>query len=166
MSYHTSFTGSLQLSRQLTLDEYRELESTWTDGAKVTIPGNSFGPNYSPWTIDDKGKELFIECDGSAYYWEEILRLMVENFFTPKDILLNGTMRWDGEEGGDIGRLTVKDNEISTISLDDLTGMKANLIRMGAQMAEFICACDASGVDNIFKVAVQFQDELKDLVDI
>lgn len=167
MSYYTRFSGGLALSRQLTLDEYRDLEDNWVDGAKLQIKGcGLYGEVWSPWSINKEGTELYIECSGSAYYWEEVLQLMVDQFFTPKGIILNGEMTWDGEEGGDLGRLIVKDSIIRTVSLSDITGMKNELIRLGARLARFINEPGRTATPEIREVAKEFLLKQKDLVEL
>ncbi len=166
MSYYTRFTGRLALSRQLTLDEYRDLEDNWVDGVKLQIKGcGLYGETWSPWSINKEGTELSIECDGSAYYWEEVLQLMVDQFFSPKGIILNGEMTWNGEEGGDLGRLIVKDNVIRTVSLDDITGMKKELINLGASMANYLINKGTVPTE-IAQLAADFLVKQKDLVEL
>ena len=56
-----------------------------------------------------------IQWDGGEKFYEytDWLKYIVKNFLKPWGYVLNGTVRWKGEEFDDIGKLVVKDNVVS-----------------------------------------------------
>jgi hypothetical protein len=61
-------------------------------------------------TKDDKG----LEWDGNEkfYAYTEWLTYIVENFLKPWGYVLNGTVKWQGEDSSDKGRLVVENNVV------------------------------------------------------
>lgn len=57
-----------------------------------------------------------IEWDGGEkfYSYTEWLTYIVDNFLKPWGYKLNGEVKWEGEESGDVGKIIVKDNVVST----------------------------------------------------
>lgn len=110
MGYTTEFEGQLKLSRVLDLKEYKEMEEIsskdWRDDP--TKPGY-----YCQWVVTEDGK--YLEWDGNEKFYDyvEWLEWLIKNFFEPKGIILNGSLEWDGEEKGDVGKITVKDNVVT-----------------------------------------------------
>lgn len=68
------------------------------------------------WTVyaDDESHQTF-EHDGGEkfYHYIEWLQYMIEKFFTPWGVLLNGEIEWRGEEWDDTGVITVVNNEVT-----------------------------------------------------
>lgn len=56
-----------------------------------------------------------IEWDGGEkfYNYIEWLAYIIDNFLAPSGHVVNGTVRWRGEEFDDVGMITVRDNEVS-----------------------------------------------------
>ena len=63
-------------------------------------------PNYEANGIEWNGAEKF-------YYYVEWLEYIIDNFLKPWGHILNGRVRWRGEEMSDIGVITVKNNKVS-----------------------------------------------------
>lgn len=109
MGYTTYFEGQLKLSRTLTLKEKKEIDSiSETDWRNDnTKPGY-----YCQWVVTEDGE--FLEWDGNEKFYDyvEWLQWLIDNFFKSKDIVLNGELKWNGEENGDLGKIIVKDNVI------------------------------------------------------
>jgi len=72
---------------------------------------NSLWCQWVP-TKDDTG----IQWDGGEkfYAYIEWLKYIVDNFLKPWGYKLNGSIKWEGEESDDVGKIVVKDNAVST----------------------------------------------------
>lgn len=57
-----------------------------------------------------------IEWDGAEKFsdYVEWLRYLIEHFLAPWGYTLNGTVTWQGEEIGDVGRIVCADNVVTT----------------------------------------------------
>ncbi len=115
MGYQTNLYGQFLFSRRLTKKEREELdeihEKDWRDDE--TRPEES--SYYCQWVSDKVG--LYLEWDECEkfYGYIEWLEWLIKNFFDPKNIKLNGTVKWKGEERGDIGKIVVTDNIVKII---------------------------------------------------
>ena len=60
--------------------------------------------------------KLGIEWDGGEKFYEyvEWIAYLIEKILKPKGYVLNGTVEWQGEESGDVGRICITDNEVTT----------------------------------------------------
>lgn len=59
-----------------------------------------------PWETDGNG--LYIYGAKKAYQWEHWLQSLLERFFDPKHVILDGLMRYQGEDFKDRGCLLVR----------------------------------------------------------
>lgn len=93
MGYFTTFDGKIFFNRPLTNEELKEFD------------------NESIFTINNDFMEVLDEtkCD-----FEFELKELIEKFFTPKGISLNGKVKWKGEEFEDIGYYEIENNIINT----------------------------------------------------
>lgn len=68
---------------------------------------------WSQWVLSDDGTRL--EWDGGEkfYNYVEWLNYYIKNFLAPNGILLNGEIRWTGEDSDDMGKIVVKDNKVT-----------------------------------------------------
>ena len=68
---------------------------------------------WCQWVLNEDGTEL--EWDGGEKFYSYIdwLKYMIEKFFKPWGIALNGEIKWQGEENGDVGKIIVRDNKVS-----------------------------------------------------
>ena len=76
--------------------------------APVTQPGL-----WCQWTPNEDGTA--IEWDGGEkfYYYSEWLFYLINKILAPNGYVLNGTVTWQGEETGDVGKIKVVDNVIT-----------------------------------------------------
>lgn len=60
---------------------------------------------------------LGIEWDGveKFYDYTEWLRYLIEHFLAPAGYVLEGEVEWQGEEPDDIGKIVVKNNEVTAL---------------------------------------------------
>ncbi len=113
MSYHTTFTGRFNLSRPLTLAEKNEIDA-FCEKRHEPPPKGMPHCYYCDWRVSEDGTQIEEpSSDGSFYDYDKWLLLLIERFFAPWGVLLNGEMEWDGEESGDMGKLILKDSVLT-----------------------------------------------------
>jgi hypothetical protein len=68
---------------------------------------------WCQWVLNENGTEL--EWDGGEKFYAYIdwLKYLIENFFEKWGIKLNGEIKWQGEDNGDVGKIIVRDNKVS-----------------------------------------------------
>ena len=81
--------------------------------AEYNDPPRSQPGLWCHWTVTEDGQG--IEWDGGEkfYCYTEWLEYLIAAFLKPWGLSLNGKVNWQGEEIGDIGTITVKDNIVS-----------------------------------------------------
>lgn len=110
MGYSTAFTGVINLSRQLTIPEAKELLDIWEDGLNSEkITGVKAHFQWVPTeTLDG------IVWDGNEKFYEYIPQLeWLCRWLKTRLIAANGTLHWTGESSGDSGIITVADNVVT-----------------------------------------------------
>ena len=60
-------------------------------------------------------EENELEWDGGEkfYYYIEWLKYLIDKFFQPWGVILNGEIEWTGEDRDDLGKIVVKDNVVN-----------------------------------------------------
>jgi hypothetical protein len=88
-----------------------------------SIVDDNYPPSTQPglwcqWVLTEDGTEL--EWDGGEkfYCYVEWLQYLIENFFSRWEIEINGTVKWQGEDMDDRGRIKVEGNKITTTELE------------------------------------------------
>ncbi len=66
------------------------------------------------WTVDSD--TLFWDGGEKFYYYIEWLEYMINKFFIPWGITLNGEIEWVGEESSDFGKIVVTNNEVKVLT--------------------------------------------------
>lgn len=122
MGYTTSFSGGLKLNRELTHKEWLELKELasyekdvylrYTDSPE-TIPDS-----YNQWESNEAGDEIAWNAGEKFYDYIHWLRWIIKHYLKPRDLVLNGEIRWQGEEIGDIGVIRAEENKITTRKLE------------------------------------------------
>jgi hypothetical protein len=69
---------------------------------------------YCQWIVTDNGETL--EWDGveKFYCYVEWLNYLINHFFNKWGIMLNGDVFWEGEESGDLGKIEIRNNVVTT----------------------------------------------------
>lgn len=67
---------------------------------------------WCQWIVSEDGERLEWDGNEKFYDYEEWLRYLIDNFFTPLGYVLNGDVRWQGEDYDDFGTISVVDNEV------------------------------------------------------
>lgn len=66
---------------------------------------------WCDWEINDNGQLEWNESE-KFYDYVEWLEYLIKNFFKPEGYVLNGSIKYNGEDDYDFGVITVKDNEV------------------------------------------------------
>ena len=88
------------------------------------VTNSNYAPRDQPslwcqWVPTDDGGT--IEWNGAEkfYNYIEWLQYFVDHFFKPWGRVLNGSVRWAGEELGDCGVIFAKDNQIAAVEVEE-----------------------------------------------
>lgn len=113
MGYTTDFMGQFDFSTPLTVSQKSQL----AEFADQRHGGNTekfpeMPGFYCQWRPNEEGTAL--EWDGGEkfYEYEAWLEYLIEHFFTPWKVKLNGSVKWRGEDWNDTGIINVTDNRI------------------------------------------------------
>lgn len=98
----------LQLNREdfNSFEEYWEANENRIDAIEC-VPGL-----WCKWTVDKTGN--YLKWDGMEKFYNYFpwLKYMVIHFFEPWGIVLNGKVKWQGEDPVDKGTLAIFDNKV------------------------------------------------------
>lgn len=67
---------------------------------------------WCQWTVSDDGTEFLWDGGEKFYSYIKWLEYLIENFFNPWGVKLNGKIVWQGEEIGDVGTIEVEDSKV------------------------------------------------------
>jgi hypothetical protein len=67
------------------------------------------------WVPNEDGTSIVWDGGEKFYHYIDWLYYLIEKVLNPNGYKLNGEVMWQGEETGDVGKIIVKDNAISTI---------------------------------------------------
>ena len=69
---------------------------------------------WCQWVPNDDGTAIV--WDGGEKFYEYVawLQYLITHFLKPWDYVLNGEVTWEGEEHGDVGKIIVKKNKVTT----------------------------------------------------
>lgn len=110
MGYTTKFTGSVSLSRALTIAEARILlEANEDNDATKALFGRN---NYLQWVPTESLDAIVWDGNEKFYDYVELMG-DVCRWLKERGITANGDLYWAGESADDRGTLMVKDNEVT-----------------------------------------------------
>jgi hypothetical protein len=72
------------------------------------------------WTISEDDAYLIHDGGEKFYHYVEWLQYLINHFFEPWGYKITGTVKWQGEENGDMGKIIVKKNKV-TIKMARIT---------------------------------------------
>lgn len=115
MGYTTSFSGQIDLSRELTEAEAQAIidfsdERHGGDFGGFTTPVQGYWCNWVP-TRDRLG----IVWSGAEKFYnaDEWMQLVIDRFIAPAGITADGVINAEGERSGNVWRLKVVDNVVT-----------------------------------------------------
>jgi hypothetical protein len=101
-----------QPAGQLT-DRNLDFNYMWNENQKKIAAGTCQPGLWCQWVISDDSKELEWNGGEKFYYYIEWLQYMINHFFQPWNIKLNGEVTWEGEDSSDMGKIILKDNIVT-----------------------------------------------------
>lgn len=110
MGYSTSFDGRFVFSRELTSDEEAALENVYNGGHDRD--------GYCQWRSDGMG--LVWDGGEKFYNYVDWLCWLIDEYFEPFGVQLNGHMNYQGEAIDDCGIITVVNNEVEKLDINTL----------------------------------------------
>lgn len=67
---------------------------------------------WCDWIPTDDGAKIVWNGGEKFYHYVTWLQYLINHFLAPSGFLLNGTVTWQGEEHGDVGRIIVTENKV------------------------------------------------------
>lgn len=117
MGYQTEFEGTFNIFPSLTpehkeiLDEFAEMRHHHPKNHNRPDP-NKPDAFYCQWVVDEGGSVLGWDGSEKFYNYTEWLEYLIRKFFGPWGYLLNGEVRFRGEEFSDYGTIFVRNNRV------------------------------------------------------
>ena len=120
MSYYTDFSGKFTANKEFTTEIIDELLHLYNNGGEgqfeniVLFPKNRIPKDtcYNPWRAE--GNTLMMHPDAwewnHNYEYDKWLRAIIKYLLIPNGYVLNGEVKFQGEDPNDYGVLTVKNN--------------------------------------------------------
>jgi hypothetical protein len=98
---------------QLEWEKDSDFHKRYYENQRRTLAGECQPGLWCQWRLNDKGTEL--EWDGSEkfYNYIEWLKYLINHFFEPWGIKLNGEVEWQGEDSDDFGKIIATDNVVT-----------------------------------------------------
>lgn len=113
MGYQTDFRGELEFSEKLDSEQKAQIHefSEQRHGGNMNhFPGM---PGFwCNWDANEEGTALSWNGAEKFYDYVEWLQYLIDNFFNPWGIKLNGEIDWRGEEWDDQGTIKVTDSKV------------------------------------------------------
>lgn len=119
MGYTTEFDGQFKLDKPLTAEHLEILRTVirniW-DREPLDVSDPSLIPpkpdSYCQWEPTKDGTAIVFDGNEKFYDYTEWIAWLIDAFLGPWGYTLNGDVQWQGEEVGDVGVLSVKDNVV------------------------------------------------------
>lgn len=142
INYLTAFSNSRRIKRHVHLCEKKEDPVRHAVGLPVGKEGEfcTFGDDFNwgsdetimnyneypktqhslwcHWIPSEDGKEIKWNGAEKFYGYIKWIEYINENFLKPWGITINGNVKWEGCEEGDIGKIIAKDGVISAVSYE------------------------------------------------
>lgn len=73
---------------------------------------------WCEWGVNDEGTEIRWDGGEKFYEYEEWIKYIIDKILAPNNYIVNGEIKWQGEDMNDRGKIIVKDNEVTIIGLE------------------------------------------------
>jgi len=97
------------------LDRSIDWQQVWAENQSRIHDGKCQPGLWCQWIIEEQivGEQVLAWDGGEKfYYYVEWLKYLINHFFEPWGIKLNGEIEWEGEDSSDRGRIIVTDNKV------------------------------------------------------
>jgi hypothetical protein len=108
MGYTTNFDGQFNITPTLSPAHIERLSNF----ADERHEEGDFPGYYCQWIPTNDGTAIEFDGNEKFYYYEEWIVYLIKTFLAPWGYLLNGQVMWQGEEVGDVGVITIKNNSV------------------------------------------------------
>jgi len=100
---------------QISSDSTKNINEIWEEEQNRIKSGICQPGLWCQWIINEENE---FEWDGGEkfYNYVEWLRYYIDHFFSKWGILLNGEIKWSGEDSSDIGKIVVNDNVVNVFA--------------------------------------------------
>jgi hypothetical protein len=105
---HNSAPGHIPYSSGM------EFEKRYSKNQQAIDNGFAQPGLWCQWTVSEKGDEIVWDEGEKFYEYINWLKYIINNFIGPWGYILNGIVEWSGEEQGDVGRIVVTNNAVTT----------------------------------------------------
>ncbi len=102
---------------------YSAQDGNYGQNSDKTVINNNEPPEGQPglwcqWVPNETGDKLKWDGGEKFYYYEEWLHYINENFLKPWGIVIDGTVKWQGEEMDDRGEIEADEGVITSRTLE------------------------------------------------
>jgi hypothetical protein len=110
---------------QIDFEESRKMEfmDRWIENERRIRELEAQPSLWLKWEVSEDGSELRWNQAEKFYYYKEWLEYLIDRFFNKWEVVLNGRIRYIGEDRGDRGSIIIEDN-IVTRRIGDYGGIK------------------------------------------
>lgn len=106
MSYNTTFEGKFKCTPKCNQSQINFINNINNFNIKnYNIPNDK-----CCWIINNTGEYLQWNNDKSSIYYDDWIIYLLKSFFIPNNILLNGIIKWYGDDHFDIGKIIINNN--------------------------------------------------------
>ena len=97
---------------QALFNRQKDFNNEWEEKQKLIASGKCQPGLWCQWVMNEENE---LEWDGGEkfYYYIEWLKYLIDKFFQPWGVILNGEIEWTGEDRDDLGKIVVKDNVVN-----------------------------------------------------
>ena len=71
---------------------------------------------WCQWVVTEDGTQIEWDCNEKFYNYSEWIEYLIEHFFKPWGVVVNGEVEWDGEERDDVGIIRITDNQVQELN--------------------------------------------------
>jgi hypothetical protein len=126
MGYTTDFDGKFNLDKPLSPEhraylaafaETRRMKRDATQTSDITDynePPSRTINSWCQWVPTEDGTAIEWNGGEKFYDYVEWIQYLITHFLAPWGYVLNGTVNWEGESRGDLGRIVITNNTVTT----------------------------------------------------
>jgi hypothetical protein len=75
---------------------------------------------WCQWVPNEEGTAIVYDGGEKFYSFVEWIKYLVEHFLEPWGYKVNGSVMWQGEDIGDVGKIFVRNNEVRVVEMTSL----------------------------------------------
>jgi hypothetical protein len=111
MGYTTDFSGAFTVEPPVSAEHmalYREIVETERDEMPTGAPDA-----YLQWELSDDGSRLEWDGNEKFYHYVDWLTWLIAEWFRPRGYTLSGSVKYQGDDVGDMGELSIADGIVT-----------------------------------------------------